>query len=260
MSDSIIKTSAKIFGGSAIAGMGFAFGRDVYNKIKKNRGRLLITFFLLCPFVGAVAGGLWLARNHSGLFKSIGMRILALLVLIPSAFILLLCNIVAFEVLNHNPKQANLEITTQRPITEEDFTTAPKAIVVEPNPENDFESIHKSEGNKSVPATNQNQFLRIQNYGLPGFFVGLGLIKGFSQRGRRKRVWEAERFNMDFMLKHGLKELEDGTIEDVQNTQIYRVDHCGSDRVTLFPLGKRGKRAYIKIDNVGKYYEFTGVI
>lgn len=260
MSDTIIKTSAKIFGGSAVAGMGFSFGRDIYIKIKKNVGLLIISFFLLCPIVGAVSGGLWLARNYSGFFKSIGMRILALLVLIPSGFILLLCNIVAFEVLNHNPSQANEEIKIQRPISEEELATAPKAIVVEPDPANGDRGIHQIEKNRSELATSQNPFSRIQNYSLPAFFISFGLLKGFFQRGRRKRVWEAESSNMDFMSKHGLKELEDGTIEDVQNAQIYRVDHCGSERITLFPLGKRGKRAYIKIQNDGKYYEFTGIV
>jgi hypothetical protein len=61
------------------------------------------------------------------------------------------------------------------------------------------------------------------------------------------------------MKNNGLIEHEDETIEDEATGQHYRIDHLGSRRITLFPIGKRGKRAYINIDDSGRYTDYTGV-
>ena len=88
----------------------------------------------------------------------------------------------------------------------------------------------------------------------------IGMIAGSFQRNKRRDVWEAEHANEDFMATQGLIEHEDGTIEEQTTGQHYRIDHVGSRRITLFPIGRRGKRAYINIDTDGKYSDFTGLM
>ena len=95
---------------------------------------------------------------------------------------------------------------------------------------------------------------------LPLFILFVGLLVGFLQRRKRSRVWRAEKANQLFMQEHSLKEHEDGTIEDSSQGQNYKVDHLGKERITLMPIGKRGKRAYIEIGDDGIYKRFTGLV
>ena len=73
-------------------------------------------------------------------------------------------------------------------------------------------------------------------------------------------VWDAERANAQFMQQQGLIEHEDSTLEDTSAGQNYRIEHLGKQRITLFPIGRRGKRAYINIAPDGKYIDFTGMV
>ena len=48
-------------------------------------------------------------------------------------------------------------------------------------------------------------------------------------------------------------------LHELQTGQIYRIEDANSKRITLFPKGTRGKRAYILIDAEGKFSDFTGI-
>ena len=106
----------------------------------------------------------------------------------------------------------------------------------------------------------EDLYLLRQAFYLPGGILLIGLIAGSIQRKKRRDVWEAEHANEQFMTAQGLVEHEDGTIEEESTGQHYRIDHVGSRRITLFPIGRRGRRAYINIDTDGKYSEFTGLM
>ena len=202
----LTSTTLKIFGGSAIAGMGFALGRDVYKKLKK----WYILLIILVAIFSLYTTGIWLARNYNHLLKSIFVRLGAFIFGIPSFVILFFCSFVLF---------ANSDQTVS-----EDLAANLYSLI------------------------------------LPSLVLSAGLVVGFIQRKKRQQIWQAESFNLNFLESTGLVEHEDGTIEDIQNLVNYKIDFAGKERVTLMPLGKRNKRAYIYIDEVGKYSNFTGLI
>lgn len=91
MSLELIKSSARIFGGSAVAGMGFSLGRDIYRgATKKDTKNAILGFIIIALAVlGTYTGGVWLARNYQTLSGSIFKRIGSLFILAPSfAFLL----------------------------------------------------------------------------------------------------------------------------------------------------------------------------
>lgn len=204
----LIKTSARIFGGSAVAGMGFAFGRDIYRKAKQHRGLLVVIFLIGLAFFGNYTGGVWIGRNYRTGTEAALKRVAAVLFIAPS-FAILTFTVSLFQQFGEQ-------------VQDEPFPTLMGIIV-------------------------------------PAAIISIGYFAGNQQRRKRQEVWDAEDHNMLFMEEHDLVEHEDSTIEDISTGQNYRVDNVGSRRITLFPIGRRGKRAYITIDETGKYDEFTGI-
>lgn len=204
----LISGSLKIFGGSAVAGIGFAFGRDIYKKLKKWYALLII----LVAIFSLYTTGIWIARNYNHIWKSILIRLGALIVGIPSSVVLYFCSMIFFV-----PKGDDISATV---------------------------------------TTNKDLIYPLV---LPALVLFAGLLVGSTQRKKRRQIWDAELFNINFMESEGLVEHEDGTIEDTENSVNYKIDFMGKERVTLMPIGKRNKRAYIYIDEVGKYTSFTGL-
>ena len=77
---------------------------------------------------------------------------------------------------------------------------------------------------------------------------------------KRMLVWDTEEKNEKFLKELSIIERDDGCLEDIKSGQNYRIDNIGRTRITLFPLGTRGKRAYIRLDEQGYYKEFTGIV
>lgn len=210
MKNKLVSGSLKIFGGSAVAGMGFAFGRDIYKNLKK----WFLILVILAAFFSLYTTGVWIARNYNHILKSIFVRLGALIVGIPSSVVLYFCGtLICFPILTEL-HGAEYELT-------------------------DTDLIY--------PVI------------LPALVLLVGLVVGSIQRKKRRQIWDAELFNLNFMDSEGLIEHEDGTIEDTENSVNYKIDFMGKERVTLMPIGKRNKRAYIYIDEVGKYSSFTGL-
>lgn len=239
----IVKDSCKLFGGSAVAGMGFSFGRDVYKKIKKN---FYFWAFLIISIFGIYTAGVWISRNYKSIWGSIGYRILALGIGVPSFAILSGISLVFLMVLIAPESSGNTSESTT--------DTEQEVALVTPNTAGSLSNVSSEDELYALIAAN------VVIFGLPTSILGIGLLVGFFQRGKRARVWKAEEANEIFMLEHSLKEHEDGTIEDSSEGQNYRVDHMGKERITLMPLGKRGKRAYIEIGDDGIYKRFTGLV
>lgn len=67
-------------GGAAVAGFGLSFGRDIYNKSKKNMDVILLLLAVVfCPFIG----GRGLVRGHDrGLFGTIFLTVFGSILLI----------------------------------------------------------------------------------------------------------------------------------------------------------------------------------
>lgn len=81
---SVIQYAPSIVAGSALAGFGLSFGRDMYRKAKKN---LLPIFFLVC-LVGIFFSGIWLFRNYRTVWGTIFKKLGALIVLVGSSMII----------------------------------------------------------------------------------------------------------------------------------------------------------------------------
>lgn len=82
-------------GGAAVAGFGFAFGRDIYKKSKKNiRIVLLLLATIFCPFIG----GRELVRGHDrGLIGTVFLTLIGSILLIALGFVA--AAFLAFEVI-----------------------------------------------------------------------------------------------------------------------------------------------------------------
>ena len=234
----LIKTSARIFGGSCVAGMGFSFGRDIYRKAKQARGLFVALFFLGLTFLGNYTSGVWLARNYRTVTEAVLKRVGALLVLAPS-FAVLALTVSFFDQAFKNTSSVSTE-QIQFEADELPPRQPSKPPVDEPI-------------QAELPLTPTGVVV-------PLSMVFIGFFVGSLQRRKRQQVWDAEDHNMLFMEEHDLVEHEDSTIEDMSTGQNYRIDNVGSKRITLLALGRRGKRAYINIDETGKYCDYTGLV
>lgn len=243
MASNLLKSSARILGGSAIAGIGFSFGRDVYRNAKKpdTKNAIIAALIFVGAILGAYIGGVWLARNYQTIWGSTFKRIAGVIILVPSFAILLIVG----SWFTGAPSAS----------VESDVETKVEFAEIEKTPETEG-----SVSSASADVESPSSMFSVGSYFFPCGVLLVGLVAGGFQRSKRKTVWAAELANEQFMKDKGLIEHEDGTIEDESTGQHYRVDHVGTRRITLFPIGRRGKRAYIKIEEGGKYSEFTGII
>ncbi len=330
MSNSLIKKTTKLLGGSAIAGFGFSFGRDIYRGTKKNKDSIFMLLVALAAMVGTYLSGLWITRNYQTVAGSVFKRIGALIIFVPSfvitacvmgflAFIITSFGDLKVELYRLGPielyvedannyesfgsslaawEAENAKVTErQREWDQAEADRAHKQAAAVNNPVNIllgvFSGGSKEEVNKNiVPATSRPEvrpkpkykpqgaadvpepvdFIQIEEdgriimgqntfFGICGslsFFV-IGGLMGFTQRNRRSKLWKAESANQTFFEKYGLSEDGEGMLHELQTGQIYRIEDANSKRITLFPKGTRGKRAYILIDAEGKFSDFTGI-
>lgn len=86
-----------------------------------------------------------------------------------------------------------------------------------------------------------------------------GIKAGRRAGAAKKRAIEVALHNEQKLKQFGLIELGDNRFEDNQGQQ-YRLEAILRDRVELFALGRRNKRAYIFTDNEGAFTGWTGLI
>ena len=85
-----------------------------------------------------------------------------------------------------------------------------------------------------------------------------GLINGLRHRRKRRLVWEAEDHNAEFFLEHGIEELDEEHYRDSEGNR-YRLAHVRPGEIELVAEGKRGKRAYIGVDEEGRFTTWSGM-
>ena len=276
MARNIVKTTAKIFGGSAVAGMGLSFGRDIYKGIKRSNiiWIVLIACLLVAPFAGIVLSGIWMARNYRTIWGSIFKRLGALTVLVPCLLGMGMIFALAGAVAEYEPAAQSV-VDAPKAIVIEDSKQyesyrPPRAMVVDhsvaDSPTEPPRAIVINEAAPEIQAESSGEY-DFRGSVWFGYFLytacfllGLGVLVGFVQRLQRGKVWRAEDYNEQFLVDQQLVEHEDGTLEHEPTGQTYRIDHVGKKRITLFPIGRRGKRAYLNIDENGKYEEFIGMV
>lgn len=322
MNNELIKKTTKILGGSAVAGLGLSFGRDVYKKTKNDKDGILILLVLIAAAVGIYVSGLIFGRNHRSLAGGIFSRIGAVLILIPSLAIMApiasnfttditeplsthkigpvfiydedLDNKAEFEKEKaawEERKAASVEAQEKWDIEESArkegrkisnkflskiglkdkpdesimANTAPRPVFEETEPE------YTPLGLEGVPAPSgmidknkdgtfvitRDLFLGIK-YSMSLFAIGF--VIGVMQRIKRAKLFRIEKLNQQFLVDHDLEEDEDENLVCKKTDQVFRVDDMSPQKITLFPKGTRGKRAFIHVDKTGKYTEFSGVV
>ncbi len=90
-----------------------------------------------------------------------------------------------------------------------------------------------------------------------GFLCLSGFIAGLTQRSKRRRAYYINVGNEAFMRKKGFRETggSDITHYDAQDTPL-RVIDIQTSRIVFMVVGARGKRAYINMDNDGRFIDY----
>lgn len=280
----LTKTVGKIFGGSAIAGIGFALGRDIYSNTKndkKFRGKVLAIIILGISIAGVYSSGVLIARNYKGFWSGFFHRLLALVILVPSFGILCLISAIVFESLA--PSKNSMKSPDQQPMHASQNIEVRQAIPVSQSIKRQpFEDPDSAiEVRRAIPVSGQFVDQQIVRHALPNniqsndqnrilfspkvlifpsCILGIGLISGLAQRRKRRNIWRTEELNKTFLEDHNLQETENSTIKDQSTGQVYRIQNIQRDGITLFPIGRRSKRAYILMDNAGRFQEYTGMV
>lgn len=198
-------------GGTAVAGFGFAFGRDIYNKTKKNVELIaLVLATVFCPFVG----GRGLVRGHDrGIFGTIFLTVLGSLILIVVGFCA--AALLLFGVL----------------------------VLV-------------NDGNADSPLP----LAVLGGFVVTAIIAGIGVLVGVFQRPRRLKAIAVAKFNERFLKENGFQETDGDDITHYDaGGQSLRFLEAHPDRLVFVAVGRRGKRAFIDLDQDGRMVSYSGV-
>ena len=209
----LTKTVANIFGGSAIAGMGFSLGRDVYSNTKRNRefrGKILAIAILGFAIAGAYFGGVLIARNYKDFWSGFLNRLLGVVTLVPSFVVLSLVSAFVFEIFAHEKNSTPPPSKLQTTYSEQGIEVRraiPVSSTFPANPVHDTDSgidVRRAMPVSSIPvdriSKNTSKGYNIKSisphprgvslslFVFPFFIFGIGLFSGFFQRKKRKNI------------------------------------------------------------------------
>jgi MFS family permease len=208
----LTKIIANIFGGSAVAGMGFSLGSDIYSNTKRNRefrGKILAIAVIGFAIAGAYFGGVLIARNYKAFWSGFLNRLLGVVTLVPSFVILSLFSAFVFEMFAHEKhstpssklqttySEKGIEVRRAIPVTGT-FPANPvqdtdsgivvrRAIPVSSTPV-DRNSKNTSNGYNTKSISPHPKGVSLSLFILPSFIFGIGLFSGFFQRKKRKNI------------------------------------------------------------------------
>jgi len=218
---SLLHLAPKIVAGSALAGFGLAFGRDVYRKTKKNLILVIILAVLAFTLYGLFISAVWVARNYRTWSGSIVKRFGALVAFVS-------CNAAtAFIVLFLAVSVANVGVPDGDQVSKEVVSAF------------------------DLPISKVGLAVQV-------VIVISGLIVGFFQRRRRRIAWEAERNNELFFAEHGFESLDEDNFRDDQGNR-FRLLNVFDGELEFMAEGRRGKRGYIEFDENGAYTNWSGL-
>ena len=219
---SLIQYAPSIVAGSALAGFGLSFGRDVYRKAKKNLPLILV---LVC-LVGIFFSGIWLFRNYRTVWGTIFKKLGALIVLLGSSVIVYGCVFLIVSMLDpqYMTSTESAGHALDNPITL--WTTGIQGFLF---------LVGALVGIKHRKKRQQAWEAEIHN---STFLMNQGL-----------EVIDADE-NGNLRLR------------DIQEGIGYRLmeDLEVAGELEFMALGKRNKRGYILYDATGKYTEWTGLV
>lgn len=258
------KSIPKFMAGSALAGFGFSFGRDLYKSTKKSIGMIIALFIIFGVLYSVRLSMIWLFRNYKNFFASIVIKILSLVLYIFSftAAILILAVFtlpIAAEIdipaanVHHTfwllgASMVNFASVICTPIFYLLDASSPSAIFLPV-------SLEEFKRDFSV-----DELISIVASGTVLVILSAsGIYSGIRHRGKRSLAWNIEDSNRTFLRNTGLKEVADEQFKD-DNDNLYRVEKIHFDRIEMFPIGKRGKRAYLHFDQSGRFTKWSGIV
>ncbi|WP_109369328.1 hypothetical protein [Ochrobactrum soli] len=93
------------------------------------------------------------------------------------------------------------------------------------------------------------------------FLAGIGMLTGLYQRPKRLRAFAVKRYNELFLADNGFKETDGKDITHyAPDGQALRFLEAHPGKLVFMAIGKRGKRAFIDLDENGRMLSYTGVV
>ena len=229
---SIINAAPRIIAGSALAGFGLSFGRDIYKTTKRNIWLILAIILLLSCLFGLFISAMWFSRNYYSPMENLIKKVGALILLAICYGVIL----PVISVVGAFAKETDTEI----------------GEIIENEQWTGFWYIHESLLN---PESLSGILFILQN-----LLIVAGIIYGLSQRRARYSAWEAEIHNDECLDEWGLRILDDENMRDSQGIR-YKLENefAYGNEIEFMAVGHRGKRGYLTYDETGKYLAWSGL-
>ena len=91
------------------------------------------------------------------------------------------------------------------------------------------------------------------------FVVLLGVLSGIKHKNKRRLAWDIEKHNERFLEENEIEELDEINFRDA-NGNRFKIENIFAGEIEFMAVGKRNKRAYIKIDDCGKFLSWSGIV
>ena len=228
---SLTKLAPQLLAGSAVAGVGFAFGHDIYRATKKHWVPVLILVALTSCLYGLFVSSVWMARNYRTRLGSIGKRLAAFSLFVVCYFVLLYVSVFLIEIASGTTETAGTTIV---------------------NPTTLWETHAGSLADGSPMSIG----FAVQN----AVAVG-GLILGVIQRRKRRLLWQAEEANATFLVDHGLQQLDEKNMRDSEGNHFELANQFSRiNEIEFIAVRQAGKGGYLCYDETGKYTAWSGLV
>ena len=228
---SLVRLAPQLLAGSAVAGVGFAFGPDIYRATKKHWVPVLILVALTSCLYGLFVSSVWMARNYRTRLECIGKRLGAFSVFVVCHFVLFSVTFLLVKITFSTSGEKGEAISK---------TTAPWEIYA----------------GSLVDSSPWSVGFLIQIMIVIG-----GLILGFTQRRKRRLLWQAEDSNATFVVKHGLELLDDQNMRDSEGNRFELANTFSCiNEIEFLAVGQAGKGGYLSYDETGKYTAWSGLV
>ena len=207
---SLASITAQKIGGTAIAGFGLSLGRSTFLKMKNNLGPILLLGAAVLSIFMTYTCGVWLTRNYKTVVEGVAKKFGAVIILVP-AFVIssIALGFIAsgvFYLLNY---LVGVDPSLLIPVYEGAISMYSLFLG-----ESFFDDIEGT--NFDIIFFSCSLFLSV-------FLFFVGLIKGYRDRSTRKKTWEAEIQNKEFLLKNGIEELDENHFMDSEGNR-YRLE------------------------------------
>lgn len=260
----------QILGGSALAGFGLSFGRDVYRSSKKNAGPIILVIIAVVTVFLPRQAIILLVRNYRSKSETYMYRIGAAIMYISIAPISFLCItffvyiLFLFPFLLPSTDLSNkvipplITILYGNPISE--YLLFTWVAIID---ESTFSTSVDQELRMQLARGGDDDLKFVWSSVVAGLIFFLLLVSGY-QAGKRHRkireaAWAAERHNKAFLSSVGLEELANEQFRDSEGT-LYRLENEFKDRIELFAIGRRNRRGYLHFDETGKFTKWSGLV